>query len=103
MPNRFRLDEKTAITISLVFLLTAPFGCHAQSNNIAAEPAVSSNSVKVPEFDSARAYEHVKKLVAIGPHPSGSEAIKKAQDYIQNELKSFGLKVTEDTFTGQTP
>jgi len=103
MPNRFRLDKKTAITISLFSLLTAPFGCHAQSNNIAAEPAVSSNAVKVTEFDSARAYEHVRKLVAIGPHPSGSEAIKKAQDYIQNELKSFGLKVTEDTFTGQTP
>ncbi len=103
MLNRIRLNEKTAITISFVFFLTAPCGCHAQSNNAAGSPAVTSHAVKTPEFDSVRAYDHVKNLVALGPHPSGSDAIKKAQVYIQNELKSFGLKVSEDAFVGQTP
>jgi Zn-dependent M28 family amino/carboxypeptidase len=39
----------------------------------------------------------------MGPHPSGSEAIKRAQTYIETELKNYGLKVTEDSFVGQTP
>lgn len=101
--NGLRLNEKTAITISLVFFLAAPFRCPAQSNNTAANRAVSSNADTAAEFDASRAFEHVKKLVALGPHPSGSEAIKKAQDYIENELKSFGLKVSEDNFNGETP
>jgi glutaminyl-peptide cyclotransferase len=103
MLNLFRLNEKTSITISLVFFLAAPFGCHAQPNKVAGDSAVSSNTDKTAEFDGARAYDHVKKLVALGPHPSGSEAIKKTQDYIENELKSFGLKVSGDTFNGETP
>jgi Zn-dependent M28 family amino/carboxypeptidase len=45
----------------------------------------------------------MKKMCEIGPRPSGSEGIRKAQDYIQSELKSYGLKVVEDPFTGETP
>src|SRR5437773_4510451 len=103
MLNKLQLNEKTAITISLVFFLAVPFGCHAQSNNVARDRAVSSNADKAAEFDAARAYDHVKKLVALGPHPSGSESIKKAQEYIENELKSCGLKVSGDSFNGETP
>jgi glutaminyl-peptide cyclotransferase len=55
-----------------------------------------------PEFDAARAYEHLKKLVDIGPRPAGSEAIKKTQQYISRELKSYGLKVIEDDFQADT-
>src|SRR5512138_254456 len=54
-------------------------------------------------FEAARAFNHVKKLCEMGPHPSGSEAIKHAQDYFEKELKSYGLKVIEDSFDGQTP
>jgi Zn-dependent M28 family amino/carboxypeptidase len=56
-----------------------------------------------PQLDAARAFEHVKRLVELGPRPSGSEAIKKAQQYIIGELASYGLKVIEDDFAGQTP
>ena len=103
MLNKLQLNEKTAITISLVFFLVVPFGCHAQSNSVSGERAVSATADKAAEFDAARAYDHVKKLVALGPHPSGSESIKKAQEYIENELKSFGLKVSADNFNGETP
>jgi glutaminyl-peptide cyclotransferase len=54
------------------------------------------------EFDAARAYEHLKKLVDMGPRPAGSEAIKKTQQYISRELKSYGLKVIEDNFQADT-
>jgi Zn-dependent M28 family amino/carboxypeptidase len=96
------LNRKTTIILMLL-LLAVPFGCHAQSNNIAGDSSGVSKITKPSEFEAVRAYEHVKKLVAFGPHPSGSEAIKKAQEYIENELKSFGLQVNFDNFTGQTP
>jgi len=103
MLNKFQLNKKTAITLSLILFLAVPFGCHAQSNNVAGNRAVSPDADKAAEFDAARAYDHVKKLVSLGPHPSGSESIKKAQEYIENELKSCGLKVSDDSFNGETP
>jgi len=103
MLNSFGPDRKTTITILMLLLLAVPFGCHAQSNNIAGNSNSASNTAKGSEFDATRAYDYVKKLVELGPHPSGSEAIKKAQEYIENELKSFGLQVTLDNFSGQTP
>src|SRR5262245_63161084 len=81
-----------------VFLLL-PAGCHG----LASDSHPASVAEKPGEVDAARAYEHVKRLVEFGPHPSGSEAIKKAQSYIKNELTSLGLKVSEDNFTAETP
>jgi glutaminyl-peptide cyclotransferase len=49
-------------------------------------------------FDGARAYKHVEQLVAIGPHPAGSEGIRRAQAYIIGQLKSFGCPVEEQDF-----
>jgi len=49
-------------------------------------------------FDGARAYKHVEQLVAIGPHSAGSEGIRRAQDYIVGQLKSFGCAVEEQEF-----
>lgn len=65
--------------------------------------AGQTNGSAHTDFDAARAFNHVKKLCELGPHPSGSEAIKRAQGYLEGELKSYGLKVTEDNFVGQTP
>jgi len=57
---------------------------------------------KVTDFDAARAYGHVKKMVEIGPRSQGSQGIKKAQAYIEGELKSYGLKVTGQEFVADT-
>ena len=103
MLNCFRLTRKTRATLSLVFFLGLPVGCDAQSNNAVANRAPATSALIAGDVDAARAYEHVKKLVALGPHPSGSEAIKKAQEYIESELKGFGLKVSGDAFSGETP
>src|SRR6185503_12298119 len=103
MLNCFRLTRKTSATVSLVFFLVFPVGCDAQSNNAVANRAPATSALIAGDVDAARAYEHVKKLVALGPHPSGSEAIKKAQEYIESELKGFGLKVSGDAFSGETP
>lgn len=42
-------------------------------------------------IDGARAMAHVEKLVSFGPRPFGSDALGKAADYIEQELKSLGL------------
>ncbi len=49
-------------------------------------------------FDGQKAYEHVAKLVAFGPHPPASDAIHRVQDYIRSQLKSFGCATEEDAF-----
>jgi glutaminyl-peptide cyclotransferase len=54
-------------------------------------------------FDGARAYEHVRHLVEIGPRPPASEGIRRAQSYIIGQLKSFGCPVEEHDFHGLTP
>lgn len=87
---RTRVIASFAITISLLLSVsTRGFG----------SPKANRRS----GFDGARAYGHVKKLVEMGPRPPGSEAIRKAQGYIESELKSYGLKVTQDDFAAETP
>src|ERR1700676_2840884 len=58
---------------------------------------------KTGGFDGKRAYAHVAKQVGFGPRPSGSQAIGQLQEYIQNELTSYGCKVDVDSFTADTP
>jgi Zn-dependent M28 family amino/carboxypeptidase len=53
-------------------------------------------------FDGARAYEHVHRLVEIGPRPPASEGIHRAQAYIIGQLKSFGCLVEEHNFHAST-
>src|SRR5258708_3092583 len=73
-----------------------------------ASPALAS-AVKAPAaettggFDGARAYKHVEQLVAIGPHPAGSDGIHRAQVYLIEQLKSFGCPVEGQDFHASTP
>jgi glutaminyl-peptide cyclotransferase len=54
-------------------------------------------------FDGARAYDQVAKLVSFGPHPSGSAAIAKVQDYLHAELASYGCAVEDEAFKAPSP
>ena len=56
-----------------------------------------------PAFDSARAWEHLRQMVTIGPRPSGSAGIRLTRAYITRQLASFGLTVQEQNFVAQTP
>jgi hypothetical protein len=55
-----------------------------------------------PAFDGARAFEHVRRLVEIGPRPPASDGIHRAQAYIIGQLKSFGCPVEEHDFHAPT-
>jgi hypothetical protein len=56
-----------------------------------------------PKFDSGRAWEHLRQLVAIGPRPSGSPAIEQTRKYIKDQLAAAGLTAAEQTWDDQTP
>ena len=50
--------------------------------------------LRAREFNGPDALAITRKVVAFGPRPSGSEAIKKLQIYILAQLKPFGCQVT---------
>jgi Zn-dependent M28 family amino/carboxypeptidase len=58
---------------------------------------------KTDGFDGKRAYDQVAKQVSFGPRPAGSAALRKLQDYLQAELKSYGCAVETDSFSADTP
>jgi glutaminyl-peptide cyclotransferase len=56
-----------------------------------------------PKFDSGRAWEHLRQLVAIGPRPSGSPAIEQTRAYIKAQVTAAGLAASEQAWDEQTP
>ena len=81
---------------------TAPAA--AQPAASAAAPASDALPAdKTGGFDGAKAYEHVAKIVAIGPRPPDSDGIHREQDYIHEQLKGFGCTFEDDDFHASTP
>jgi hypothetical protein len=68
-----------------------------------ANPAAALPSSTTGGFDGGQAYEHVRKLVEIGPRTPGSDGIHRAQTYIIGQLRSFGCQVEEHDFHASTP
>ncbi len=50
-------------------------------------------------MDGDRALSHVGRIVAFGPRPAGSAALKSAGDYIVGEIRNLGLEPHEDVWT----
>ena len=109
MESRFRRLGFGAVGTAVLFVAACGHQASlAVEDPKAASPALASAiSAPAPEttggFDGARAYKHVEQLVAIGPHPAGSDGIRRAQAYIIGQLKSFGCPVEEQDFHASTP
>src|SRR5437773_3940772 len=89
--ERERIARRIRLTlISLLFLPTLAVSRHVNS------------SAKTGDFDGARAYEHVRQLVDIGPRPPASDGIHRAQAYLVGQLTSFGCPVEEHDFHAST-
>ncbi len=54
-------------------------------------------------FDGARAFEHLKAQVAIGPRPAGSAGIRQTRAYLTRQIAAMGLTVQEQPFVATTP
>jgi glutaminyl-peptide cyclotransferase len=88
--NRVIINRTIAMLISLMAIAAS-----AMSRSADSQPSAAA-------FDGARAYEHVKHLVEIGPRPPDSDGIRRAQAYIIGQLKSFGCPVEEHDFHAST-
>jgi glutaminyl-peptide cyclotransferase len=82
-------------TFLLLLLACAP-------NAASVEPRAARAASRAA-FDSARAFEHLRALVAIGPRPPGSAGIQQARSYVTTQLKDLGLSPIEQPFEAQTP
>lgn len=92
------------VLVSLLLLASA--GCKqspAPNQNGAAPAQASPSPAQAVAFDGQRAFEHVRKQVEFGPRPAGSEELARTREYMIKELGSYGLNVTTDEFTPQTP
>ena len=97
------IHHRKLAVLACALLLFCSLSSLAQTAAKAKATPTRAGDIHISDFDATRAYNHVKKMVDVGPHPAGSPAIKKVQEYIEKELKSYGLKITEDTFEAVTP
>jgi glutaminyl-peptide cyclotransferase len=109
------IDKKIALRVLLLSITIAIVACNrdqdvspvkAQTQPGAAAPSVPNLSLPPdggapPTFDSARAMQYVKEMVALGPRPVGSANHKKVENFITSHLK--GDAIEDDAFTADTP
>jgi Zn-dependent M28 family amino/carboxypeptidase len=55
------------------------------------------------KFDSNRAWEHLRQLVAIGPRVAGTPAIDQTRKYLKDQLTAAGIGVVDQAWDDQTP
>lgn len=79
---------------TLLVCSLAPFAVAGTSRRPAAAAA---------PFSGVRALAHVEKIVSFGPRPSGSEALRRTQQYILGQLRGLRVEVEEDDFIARTP
>jgi Zn-dependent M28 family amino/carboxypeptidase len=80
---------------------TATAVAPASGSSIA--PANEAQIAPKVAFDSSKAWEHLRKQVAIGPRPSGTPAIVETRKYIIEQLTASGIEAKEQPFIGMTP
>ena len=73
-------------------------GCACVSAQTPAPPAAADVT-----FDSARAFDHLKAIVDIGPRPASSAGLQRTRDYIKAQLTAIGLTPSEQAFEASTP
>jgi Zn-dependent M28 family amino/carboxypeptidase len=78
-------------------LCTVALVCLGGARQLAAAPG------DLPAFSGGRAFEDLKRLVAFGPRPSGSNQLGRARDWMIAQLRQTGAHVEEDRFTAATP
>jgi glutaminyl-peptide cyclotransferase len=96
-------EVSSLLHCSTASLLLFVFGSGALASVVRAESARSAQPKVWEEISGEKAFAHVQRLVDLGPRPSGSEAIEKSRDYIENQLRGSGWQVTRQPFSDDTP
>ena len=93
--SRFRVPGSFLVVAASTLAVTCSSSPQAQSPKPTDRGQIA--------FDSARAYDHLRQIVSIGPRPSGSPAIARTRDYVIAQLKAIGVPVMQQAFTAKTP
>src|SRR6266480_7559430 len=93
MIARVRASRPNALQFAVILLLMS----FLQVN-----PSRAAETKIWEEFSGDKALANVQRLVDLGPHPAGSDAIEKARDYIEEQLRHSGWHVTRQAFTDDT-
>lgn len=105
-PSLNEPSQTSSRFLAFAFVLIVPLlllGCPSGANKPGDGTSPLSASAAKSDFDGDRAFEHVRKQVEFGPRPAGSAELEKTRNYIIDQLKSYGLKVTTDEFHPTTP
>ena len=76
---------------------------HGYKTSLTLAAALLALAAQGAEFNGARALEHTRRAVALGPRPPGSPALEKLRGYMAAELKPRGCQLSFDAFTAETP
>jgi hypothetical protein len=66
-------------------------------------PAPGQAPAAAGRFDGARAWEHLRRQVDLGPRPAGSPAAVETRRYIVAELQALGIDARQQAFLARTP
>jgi hypothetical protein len=69
----------------------------------AQRPVASGLKLEDIPVDGERAYTHLKEICAIGPRVSGTEGMRRQQEYLQSHFEKLGGKVTMQQFPARHP
>jgi glutaminyl-peptide cyclotransferase len=107
-----RLCRESSLLV-ILFVVFLALGCKHETvaaDNPSSAPAAAPKSSPTPpvqpfgpamHIDSARAWQYVKEIVAIGPRWDGSKGQQRIGEYIHAKLKND--RVEEDAFVAETP
>jgi glutaminyl-peptide cyclotransferase len=91
------MDSRIVRLSVLAALLAALGACNGQP----ATPASLTATPEPAKFDGARALEDVRRQMALGPRPVGSQALENLRGYLNAELVAAGWAVETQTFEYQ--
>jgi Zn-dependent M28 family amino/carboxypeptidase len=91
--------RRAALLLSLLLTTVGGSGTSAQTPKPEAAPRTATPLT----FDSSKAWEHLRRQVAIGPRPAGSAALAETRRYLLDQLKGMGIAATEQAFDADTP
>ena len=108
-------QRNSLLPLSIAALIIASFsaflsGCNKAVAGEKSNPVISPKPVETtstpkpkleeaPEFDGQKAFDILKKQCDFGPRPVGSEAHKRTQEYLVEQMKKYADKTVEQTFT----
>lgn len=90
------------LAVVLISLLSIPV-ITGRYRAQAQRPAGSKLTLANIPFQGERAYDHLKRICDIGGRVSGSEGMRKQQDYLQKHFTSLGGTVEMQEFTARHP